>query len=134
VDSNGNNLSFLASRGGYDGTFPILDIYDFHGGSSEVPKWGPEDKFIYYTRKINDKIEIMKASINDKKLYRITNSKPGVINYNPILSPNGKWILFGSKMGKKRFLKIIHHDGQGQKILLEFPEGYGGYWPFWRSR
>ncbi|MFM9959637.1 MAG: TolB family protein [Planctomycetaceae bacterium] len=39
VRRDGTGLKKLADRGGYRGVTEFLDVFDFHGGSSDVPVW-----------------------------------------------------------------------------------------------
>ncbi|MBI3408595.1 MAG: PD40 domain-containing protein [Planctomycetes bacterium] len=37
-------------------TYP--DVPDIHGGSSDQPAWSPDGKWIYYTAKVGESVEL----------------------------------------------------------------------------
>ncbi len=134
VNSDGSNLKYLATRGGYEGAYPLIDIFDFHGGSSDVPKWSLDDQFIYYTRKIDNKVEIMKYSLEQNIAIRLTNSTAETINYNPTPGPDGNWIVFGQKKNSNRYLKIMTSNGKALQDYHLLDNGKGAFWYFWRNQ
>src|SRR5262249_2415192 len=52
VRADGTGLKKLADRGGYRGVIEFLDVYDFHGGSSDTPAWSTDGKSVFYTAKV----------------------------------------------------------------------------------
>src|SRR5262249_16209895 len=49
VESDGSNGRTLADRGGYAGTTDIMDVPDFHGGSSDIPTWNVDSRSVFFT-------------------------------------------------------------------------------------
>ena len=90
---DGKELRKVGDRKGYKGVVDIFDVPDYHGGSSDVPLWSPDGKWIYYTAKVGKSVEVMRTALDGKE-EQLTHSKPGTLNYHPVLSANGKWIVF----------------------------------------
>ncbi len=51
VRADGTGLKKLADRGGYRGVTEFLDVFDFHGGSSDLPVWAVDGASVYFTAK-----------------------------------------------------------------------------------
>jgi Tol biopolymer transport system component len=111
VRKDGTGLRKLADRGGYRGVVEVLRHPDFHSESSDVPVWAPDSQSIYFTSKIGDSIELMRADL-DGNTNRLTHSQPKTRHYHPAVSPNGKWILFGSDRSGTMQLYVAEVDSQ----------------------
>ena len=130
VRSNGTELHKLADRNGYSGSVPIVDIYDYHDGSSDVPVFSPNGK-IYYTAKIGDSVELMQATI-DGTATQLTQSPAGTLNYHPVPSPDGDWLMFGMKPeGGVRQMYIMPADGGETIQITDVQPGYGAMFGAW---
>lgn len=117
VQSNGTGLRKVADRQGYIGTWPIMDVYDFHTGSSDWPAWSPDGEWIYYTAQFDTNVELMRATVDGATQQRLTNSTtPGTLNYLPSVSPDGQWVMYGSMGGS---------DGGGLRQLYVMPAAGG---------
>ena len=130
VRADGTGLRKLADRGGYPGVVETLDTPAFHSASSDVPVWAPDARWVYYTAKRAEAVELMRVSV-DGRVEQLTRSGPGVLHYHPRPSPDGRWVLFGSKRGGSRQLYVARADGAGAYPLTHVPAGHGamhGHW------
>ncbi len=112
VKRNGTGLKKLADRGGYRGVMERLKYPDFHSESSDLPVWARDSKSIYFTAKVGEAIELNRAQL-DGRIEQLTTSKPGVRHYHPAVSPDGKWILFGSDRSGVQQIYVAASDGSG---------------------
>jgi TolB protein len=131
VRSDGTGLRKLADRNGYGGVVPILDVPDYHGGSSDWPLWSPDGTRIYYTAQVGPSVELMQVTL-DGAVKQLTKSpKPGTLNYLPTPSPNGKWILFGSNSSGTRQLYVMPAEGGAAHAITNVPPGHGAMFGMW---
>src|SRR5690606_12787563 len=61
---DGTELRKLADRNGYEGVIAFLDVEDFHGGSSDVPVWCKDGRWVYFTAAVEDRVELMRVSLD----------------------------------------------------------------------
>lgn len=130
VRRDGTGLRKVADRGGYRGVVERLAHPDFHSESSDVPAWGRDSRSIYYTTRIADRVELMRATL-DGKVERLTHSRPGVRHYHPAASPDGNWILFGSDSTGSMQLHVARADGRDPVVVTAAPPGSAamhGHW------
>jgi Tol biopolymer transport system component len=131
VRPDGTGLRKLADRKGYRGVVAILDVPDFHGGSSDVPAWSADGSRVYYTAKVGDGTELMDVSL-EGKVRQLTTSKPGVLNYQPHPSPDGKWVAFGSNRDGSRQLYVMPAEGGELFPITRVKPGWGAMWAYWQ--
>lgn len=131
VRPDATGLRKLAGRGGYDGVMTIIDVFDFHGGSSDVPIWSADGASIYYTAKIGDAVELMNVTL-DGAITQLTQSPPGAFNYHPKQSPDGAWLAFGSNRTGTRQLYIMPYDGGAPAPITNVPPAHGAMWAHWQ--
>jgi len=131
VRSDGTGMRKLADRGGYQGWIPFLDVPDYHEGTSDVPSWSPDSKWLYYTAKVGEAVELMRTSL-DGKTAQLTHSKPGVLHYHPSLSPDGKLIMFGSTRDGVRQLWVACVDGSKPRKITSLSKGHAAMWASWQ--
>src|SRR5262249_55528577 len=80
IRPDGTGLRKLADRGGYRGVIqPIDKGGDGHSERSDTPTWSRDGKWLYYTAKVGEAVELMRASPGGK-IEQLTRSKAGVIN------------------------------------------------------
>lgn len=115
VDKDGQRLTKLADRGGYAGVVEFLQFPDFHSARSDVPTWSRDGKSVYFTAKVEDRIELMRVDLHNH-VTRLTRSGRGTRHYHPSESPDGEWLLFGS-------------DKSGVMQLYVADKGVGASWP-----
>jgi Tol biopolymer transport system component len=132
VDREGKNLRKIGDRQGYKGWVTVLDVPDYHNGSSDVPVWSPDGKWIYYTSLIDSSVEIMRASL-DGKSERLTHSHhSGTLHYHLQPRKDGKFLAFGSN---KTGLRQIHAMRVGEWRswqVTHVGSGWGAMWAYWR--
>ncbi len=131
VAADGTGLRKLADRGGYRGVVEFLDVFDFHGGSSDVPVWSGNT--VFYTAKAGDKVELFRAAI-DGSCEQFTNSAKGTLHYHPQPSPDGKWLIYGSKRDGIRQLVVMRMSDRMTKQVTEMKPGHAAMWPHWRPQ
>jgi TolB protein len=111
IRPDGTGLRKLADRGGYRGVMqPIDKGGGDHNEHSDTHTWSPDGKWLYYTAKVGEAVELMRAS-PDGKIEQLTRSKAGVSNYLPQVSPDSKWVAFGSTRTGVRQLHVARADG-----------------------
>jgi TolB protein len=134
VRPDGTGLRKLADRGRYRGVMqPIDKGITAHSERSDMPVWSPDGKWLYYTAKVGDAVELMRAS-PDGKIEQLTRSGAGVSHYLPQVSPDARWVLFGSKRAGSRQLYVARADGTGMYPVTRLEAGWGACFAYWRPR
>lgn len=118
ITAEGTGLRMLGDRGDYRGVIEMLDTPDFHSESSSVHAWSPDSRWVYYTAQVDDAIEVMRASI-EGKIERLTHEKPGTHAHHVKVSPDGRWIVFGSTRDGARSLYVAREDGSGLRPVTQ---------------
>lgn len=131
IRPDGTGVRKLADRGGYRGVMEPLDKPDRHSERSDMPAWSPDGQWLYYTAKVGEAVELMRAAI-DGKIEQLTQSKPGVFNYAPQVSPDSKWVAFGSTRTGTRQLYVARADGSDALAITAVGPGWGAFGPAWR--
>ncbi len=131
VRADGTDLRKLADRGGYRGVIEFLDVPDFHGGSSDTPIWSKDSESVIYTAKQESNVELFRVGLNGVA-EQLTKSPVGTLHYHPQLSPDGNWLVYGSKrMGVRQLYVMRLSDGQ-EKRITNLRQGHAGMWPHWQ--
>jgi Tol biopolymer transport system component len=133
ICADGTGLRKVGDRGGYRGVYETLDEPDFHSERSDIPIWSPDGKWLYYTAKVAKSVELMRVS-PDGKPEQLTRSEPGVVHYLPQVSPDSKWVVFGSTRTGLRQLHVARADGSGAYQLTRVKAGWGAFLPHWRPK
>jgi Tol biopolymer transport system component len=131
VRGDGSGLRKLADRGGYRGVVEKLKHPDFHSESSDVPVWSADGRWVYFTAKIDNSVELMRVDLGGMA-ERLTMSPPGTRHYHPSPSPDGRWILFGSDRGGSMQLYVARADGKNPRAVTDVPPGYAAMHGHWR--
>lgn len=131
VKRDGTGLKKIADRNGYRGVVEFLDVFDFHGGSSDVPTWAPDGQSFFFTAKQNDSIELFQASL-DGATKQLTDSLAGSHTYHPQPSPAGDMVLFGSNKTGTRQLYVMQLATGKTTAVTNVPEGHGAMWAHWQ--
>jgi len=133
VRADGTGLKKLADRGGYRGVIEFLDVPDFHGGSSDTPAWSTDSQRVFYTAKVGANVELFAASL-DGKSEQLTKSAEGTLHYHPQPSPDGAWLVYGSKRAGVRQLFMMRLADRAEKRITNLTAGHAAMWPHWQPK
>ena len=131
VRRDGAGLCKLADRGGYKGWVQTLDVPDFHSGSSDVPAWSADSRWVYFTAQAGEAIELMRVSV-DGEVQQLTHSQPGVQNFHAAPSPDGREVAFGSTRHGARALYVAREDGSDVRPITEPKPGRAQLHAMWQ--
>src|SRR5262245_50936374 len=131
ADADGGGLRKLADRGGYQGVVEFLDVFDFHGGSSDTPVWGADGRSVFFSAKVGDAVELFRTSLTGEP-ERLTRSAPGTLHYHPLATPDGKWLIYGSRRNGDRQLYRMRLADKRESRLTNVPHGHAAMWPHWQ--
>jgi Tol biopolymer transport system component len=131
VRADGTGLRKLADRGGYRGVVEFLDVPDFHGGSSDVPAWSPDGRWVFYTARVGKSVELFRVSLAGKS-ERLTRSPEGTLHYHPQPSPDGRRLVYGSKRGGVRQLFVLRLADGSERRITDMKAGQAAMWPHWQ--
>ena len=131
VRADGTGLKKLADRGGYRGVIEFLDVFDFHGGSSDTPVWSADGATVFSTAKVGKNVELFQTTL-DGQSTRLTTTAEGSLHYHPQPSPDGTRLLFGSKRAGIRNIYAMNLSDHSEKKLTDMKPGSGAMWPHWQ--
>ena len=131
VRRNGTGLKKIAGRGGYRGVVETLVHPDFHSESSDTPVWGADSRSIFYTAKVGESVELMRATL-DGTVAQLTHSPPGTRHYHPAVSPDGGWLLFGSDRTGTMQIHVARIDGSDAAVVTAAPPGWSAMHGWWQ--
>ena len=131
VRRDGTGLRQVADRRGYRGVVEFLDVPDFHGGSSDVPLWSPDGKWICYTANVSGSVELFRTALTGAT-EQLTHTTNGKLNYHPKFSPDGRWLAFGSNRTGTRQLYVMRAEGGEAHAITHVKPGWGALWPHWQ--
>lgn len=133
VQSDGKGLRKLADRGGYRGIIEFLDVPDFHHGSSDIPVWSIDSQIVFYTAKVGRNVELFKVALDGQPV-QLTASAQGTLHYHPKPSPDGNWIVYGSKRNGIRNLYAMRLSDRQEHALTDVPQGHAAMHAYWQPR
>jgi Tol biopolymer transport system component len=131
VRRDGTGLKKLADRGGYRGVIEFLDVFDFHGGSSDLPVWSIDGKLVYFTAKAGKNVELFQTTL-EGKMTQLTKTPDGSLHYHPQPSPDGKWLVYGSKRDGVRQIYVMNLADRTERQITNLKAGHGAMWPHWQ--
>ena len=131
VRADGTGLTKLADRGGYRGVTEFLDVPDFHHGSSDVPIWSQDSKSVFFTAKVGNNVELFQVAIGGEPV-RLTSSVEGTLHYHPKPSPDGNWVVYGSKRSGIRNLYVMQLSDHKEYPLTNVAEGFAAMHAYWQ--
>ena len=131
VRADGSGLKKLADRGGYGGVIEFLDVFDFHGGSSDTPVWSADGKSIFYTAKSGASVELFQVTL-DGQSTQLTKTPASTLHYHPQPSADGRRLLYGSKRDGVRQLFVTDLSDQSERQLTDLKVGRAAMWPHWQ--
>ena len=129
--ADGSGLKKLADRGGYRGVIEFLDVPDFHAGSSDTPVWAADSQRVFYTAKVGANVELFAVRL-DGKSEPLTQSAEGTLHYHPQPSPDGAWLVYGSKRHGVRQLYVMRLADRVEKRITTLTPGHAAMWPHWQ--
>jgi len=133
VRADGTGLKKLADRVGYPGVIEFLDVPDYHGGSSDVPNWSIDSRSVFYTAKIGENVELFQIRL-DGQAEQLTRSAEGTLHYHPTPSPDGRWIVYGSKRSGVRNLFVMRLSDRKEHALTNAAAGHAAMHAYWQPR
>jgi Tol biopolymer transport system component len=131
VRADGTGPRKLADRGGYKGVIDILDVPDFHGGSSDYPVWSADGKAVFYTARVGGNVELFVTTLDGKR-QQLTHGPAGSLHYHPQPSPDGNWLAYGSKRDGVRQLYVMRLENGKERRITDLKEGRPAMWPHWQ--
>ncbi len=131
VRADGTGLRKIADRGGYRGMIEFLDVPDFHGGSSDTPVWSADGCGVFYTAQVDQAVELFQVTL-DGGITQLTASPAGTLHYHPQPSPDGKWLLYGSKREGVRQLFVMRVADRVERRITDLTSGHAAMWPHWQ--
>ena len=106
-------------------------MYDFHDGSSDLPVWAPDSKSVFYTAKVGSNVELFRVPL-DGKPEQLSDGPAGWMHYHPQPSPDGKWLVYGSKRDGVRQLYVMRLSDKKEHRLTDLKKGHAAMWPHWQ--
>jgi Tol biopolymer transport system component len=131
VRADGTGLRKLADRNGYRGVMELLDVPDFHGGSSDVPVWSVDGGGVYYTARFGSNVELFRIGL-DGRSEQLTRSPRGTLHYHPQPSRDGRFLAYGSKRDGVRQLCVLRLADRLETQISDLSAGRGAIWPHWQ--
>jgi Tol biopolymer transport system component len=131
IKADGTGLKKLASRNSYRGVIDFLDVYDFHDGSSDLPVWAVDSKSVFYTAKVERNVELFRVTL-DGKSEQLTETPAGSVHYHPAPSPDGKWLVYGSKRDGVRQLYVMRLSDRKEHRITDLKKGHAAMWAHWQ--
>jgi TolB protein len=131
VKRDGKGLKKLADLNDYQGWVLFLDVEDFHQGSSDLPVWSTDSQTVFYTAKVDKNVELFQVTL-DGKMNQITKSPEGTLYYHIQPSPDGKWLVYGSKRDGIRRLYVMRLSDHQEWCITKNPKGEAAMWPYWQ--
>lgn len=132
VRRDGTGLKQLADLHGYQGWILFLDVEDFHQGSSDVPVWSADGKSVVYTASVGNNVELFQTTL-DGEITQLTTTPAGTLHYHAQPSPDGQWLLYGSRRGGVRQLCVMKLADRTETQITDLNFGHAAMWPHWQS-
>ncbi len=131
VRADGTGLKKLADRAGYRGVTEFLDVPDFHGGSSDTPVWSIDGQSVFYTAKVGNNVELFRVTLAGQT-EQLTKFSERTLHYHPKPSPDGNWIVYGSKRIGVRNLFLMRLSDRDEYPLTDLLIGHAAMHAYWQ--
>jgi TolB protein len=129
---DGTDVRKVGDRAGWPGVVALFDVHDYHGGSSDVPVWSRDGKWIYFTAQKGASLELMRVGPDGQTTEQLTHSDAPTLHYHPSLSPCGRWVLFGFHRDNVRQLGIMPAEGGPITTITQMKPGSAAAHGHWR--
>ena len=87
--------------------------------------------YLIFIREVDDAIELFQVSI-DGAAKQLTHSAEGVSHYHPRPSPDGRYLLYGSKREGVRQLFVRDLSLGTERQITHLEKGHAAMWPQWQ--
>ncbi len=136
VKADGTGLLKVGDRGGYRGVTQFLDVADFHDGSSDVPVWDVSGDSIFFTGRVGEHVELFRV-VPGGEPRQLTHPQGRraageVTHYHPRPSPDGRWLLYGSRRDGVRDLYVMRLSDGAQYRVTRMTRGMAAMHAHWR--
>jgi len=135
---DGKRLLFVSNRSGsvqiYQRILRTGEIFrmTFEGSYNVEPNWSNDGAYIVFVGKTEKrKYQIFMMDREGEFVQQITYGE--VSAEQPVWSPNGRQILFVSKVGYDQKLFLIRADGSLKRRLTDTPTGFSEFNPSWTA-
>jgi Tol biopolymer transport system component len=99
----------------------------------DLPVWAPDSLSVFYTAKVGKNVELFRVTL-DGKSEQLTDTAAGSMHYRPAPSPDGKWLVYGSKREGVRQLYVMRLSDKKEHHITDLKKGYGAMWSHWQLR
>jgi Tol biopolymer transport system component len=76
-------------------------------------------------------VELFRVAL-DGKPEQLTDTPAGSMHYHPAPSPDGKWLLYGSKRDGVRQLYVMRLEDRKERRITDLREGHAAMWASWQ--
>lgn len=68
----------------------------------------------------------------DGKPQCLTDSTEGALHFHPAPSPDGQWLVYGSKRDGVRQLYVMRLSDKKEHRITDLTKGHAAMWPHWQ--
>src|SRR5579872_6638096 len=81
-----------------------------------------------HTARVGKNVELFRVTL-DGKSEQLTETAAGSMHYHPRPSPDGQWLLYGSKRDGVRQLYLMRLEDRKEYRLTDLKKGHAARWP-----
>ena len=97
----------------------------------DLPVWAPDSLSVFYTAKVGKNVELFRVTL-DGKSEQLTETPAGSMHYHPAASPDGEWLVYGSKRDGVRNLYLMRLADKKERRLTDLKKGHAAMWASWQ--